>query len=120
MFNPLSVKDSNEPKDKLDPQKSSHLSSSFSDMEGSTSLAGGAFSVENNFEKKDDVSMNSAEIQRLYDLQDEFLLWHEKLNHISYSKMMNLAQHGFLPKKFLKLRSSLPPCGVCLFGQAKK
>jgi hypothetical protein len=120
MFNPSSVKDSNEPKDKLDPQKSSHLSSSFSDMEGSTSLAGGAFSVENNFEKKDDVSMNSAEIQRLYDLQDEFLLWHEKLNHISYSKMMNLAQHGFLPKKFLKLRSSLPPCGVCLFGQAKK
>jgi Integrase core domain. len=34
--------------------------------------------------------------------------------------MMNLSSHGFLPKKFLKLKSSLPLYGVCLCGKAKK
>ena len=58
--------------------------------------------------------------QRLHDLQDEFLQWHERLNHLPYTKLMNLAHHGFLPKKFLKLKCALPPCGVCLFGKAKK
>jgi len=58
--------------------------------------------------------------QRLFDLQDEFLTWHERLNHLPFARMMNLVSHGYLPHKFLKLRSHLPPCGTCLFGKARK
>jgi hypothetical protein len=59
-------------------------------------------------------------ISSISDLQDEFLLWHERLNHLPFSKMLNLSVHGFLPGKFQKLKQHLPPCGVCLFGKAKK
>ena len=102
-------------------KKNSRTVAFSSDMEGSTtSTQGTLLAAESSEQAHNDTSTDHIAIQRLYDLQDEFLLWHEKLNHIPFSKMMNLAQRGFLPKKFLKLKSSLPPCGVCLFGQAKK
>ena len=31
-----------------------------------------------------------------------------------------MAEHGFLPKRFLRLKKLLPLCGVCLFGNSKR
>ena len=50
-------------------------------------------------------------------LQEKFLRWHERCNHLPYSKMMLLSKRGILPKEFLKLENNFPPCGSCLFGR---
>ncbi len=42
----------------------------------------------------------------------------EHLWHLPFSIMFRLAKAGILPKRFLKLKSSPPPCVSCLFGQA--
>ena len=50
-------------------------------------------------------------------LQEKFLRWHERCNHLPYSKMLLLSKRGILPKEFLKLENNFPPCGSCLFGR---
>ena len=43
---------------------------------------------------------------------------HHKLFHLPYSVMLSMAKFGILPRRFLKLRNDLPPCVLCMFGQA--
>ena len=50
-------------------------------------------------------------------LQERFLRWHERCNHLSFANMLKLARKGLLPREFLKLEHDLPPCGACLFGK---
>ncbi len=50
-------------------------------------------------------------------LQEKFLRWHERCNHLPYSKMLLLSKRGILPKEFLQLKDNFPPCGSCLFGR---
>ena len=49
-------------------------------------------------------------------LEQEFLDLHHRLLHLPYSVMFRLAAAGFLPKRFLRLKSRPPPCASCLFG----
>ncbi len=53
-------------------------------------------------------------------MQEEWLTLHERLWHLPFAIMFRLAQAGVLPKRFLKLRNSPPPCTSCLFGQAHR
>jgi len=50
-------------------------------------------------------------------LQERFLRWHERCNHLSFANMLKLSRKGLLPSEFLKLEHDLPPCGACLFGK---
>ena len=52
----------------------------------------------------------------LSSLEQEFLDLHHRLFHLPYSVMFRLAEAGFLPKRFLRLKSRPPPCASCLFG----
>ena len=53
-------------------------------------------------------------------LQEEFLSLHERLWHLPFTVMFRLVKHGFLPKKFQKLKNQAPPCVSCLFGTAHR
>ena len=59
-------------------------------------------------------------LPQLTRLQERFLRWHERLNHLPYSLMLRLAQKGVLPKEFTKLKQDLPPCASCLFGKQRR
>ena len=51
--------------------------------------------------------------------QEEWLRWHERLNHLPHSKMRTLSKHGVLPKKLEKLHS--PPLYLsCTFSVAMR
>jgi len=89
----------------------------FKDDEGAKLLTSDSSCIKKVHFKDDE---DNASSHSLSILQDEFLQWHERLNHIPLSRMITLAEKGFLPKKFLQLRQSLPPCGVCLFGHARR
>ena len=60
------------------------------------------------------------QIMSLSLLQEKFLRWHERCNHLSFSSMIRLAKRGILPKEFIKLEKNLPPCGSCLFGRQSR
>ena len=64
--------------------------------------------------------ISSESLTKLSDLQERFLRWHERLNHIPMTSMIRLAERGFLPKEFIKLNRNIPPCGCCLFGKQHK
>ena len=55
-------------------------------------------------------------------LIQEFMDWHERLNHLSFLNMFRLSEHGYLPKKFLDLKrlSKRILCPSCIFGSAKR
>ncbi len=57
---------------------------------------------------------------RLSLLQQQFLRWHERCNHLPYAKMIRLSEQGILPKTFLKIKDDLPLCGSCLFGKQRR
>lgn len=46
------------------------------------------------------------------------LHWHYRLNHLPFSRVLQLAKKGQLPKKILKAR--IPRCHACLSGKATK
>ena len=52
-------------------------------------------------------------------IQEEWLQWHERTNHLPYSQMRKLAKAGVLPKKFTNLHSP-PLCPSCAFGASKR
>ena len=64
-----------------------------------------------------DVVKANKEPSSLSLLQEKFLRWHERCNHLPYAKMLLLSKQGILPKEFLKLENNFPPCGSCLFGR---
>lgn len=53
-------------------------------------------------------------------LQDEFMRWHFKLNHLPFPSMFQLCRSGYLPKKFLSLRSDQLICPSCILGKQRK
>ena len=57
---------------------------------------------------------------KLTALQQQFLTWHERLNHLYFSEMFQLVQFGILPKKFLAFQESQSRCSSCLFGKAHR
>ncbi len=58
--------------------------------------------------------------QTLSPLQQEFLARHHRLYHMPFHRMIQLAQEGHLPCRFLKLQNNTPICVSCKFGQAHK
>eukprot|EP00978_Attheya_sp_CCMP212_P006292 scaffold14257_cov69-Attheya_sp.AAC.1 len=61
-----------------------------------------------------------AKPKTLTPLAQEFLSWHDRLNHMPMKQMMRLAERGQLPQKFLQLEARHPFCASCSFGQASK
>ena len=53
-------------------------------------------------------------------LEQEWLLWHNKLNHLSRQGMIQLVYAGLLPKTFLQFRNSAPFCAYCAFGKTHR
>jgi len=51
--------------------------------------------------------------------QEEWLRWHERLNHIPYSQMKVLAKEKILPSTLNNIKA-LPLCPSCTFGGSKK
>ena len=47
--------------------------------------------------------------------ENELLLVHQRLGHLPYSKIKNLAAHNVLPRRLIKCRE--PRCAECLFGK---
>ncbi len=57
---------------------------------------------------------------KLLPLEEEWSSLNERLWHLPFAVMFCLCKAAFLPKKFIKLQNSQPPCISCLFGQAHR
>ena len=53
-------------------------------------------------------------------LVQEFMAWHERVGHLPFSFMFNLAERGIAPTRFLQLKGRKMICPSCLFGKAKR
>jgi len=53
-------------------------------------------------------------------LHTEFMAWHSRLGHLSFTKMFSMCEHGQLPRRFLNLRSQKLICPSCVFGQCRR
>jgi hypothetical protein len=53
-------------------------------------------------------------------LLNEFMAWHERLHHLSFSEMFKLCEHGYLPAKFKKLKHKKFLCPSCIFGKQRR
>ena len=53
-------------------------------------------------------------------LRSEFKYWHDRLGHPSDTTMFSLVEHGYLPKKFLKLKGSKFLCPACIFAKQRR
>ena len=53
-------------------------------------------------------------------LQQELMSWHHRLYHLAFRHIFQLANLGFLPKRFLECRNNPPICIACQFGQAHR
>ena len=67
----------------------------------------------------DDLSF-LANPRALEPVEEEWLRWHHRLNHLSRTGMIQLVHAGLLPKKFLRFRHSSPFCASCAFGKAHR
>jgi hypothetical protein len=63
---------------------------------------------------------NLAQPRILLPLQQELMDWHHCLYHLSFPKIFQLAEKGYLPKGLLKRKSSLPLCVACQFETAHR
>ena len=77
--------------------------------------------------RKIDSTLTPSQIQKMIlpegsnAIRDEFLAWHYRLDHLSFTDMFILAENNYLPKKFLKLRDSQKfKCSSCIFAQMKR
>ena len=50
--------------------------------------------------------------------EDELMIWHIRLGHMSFQKLQKMAAEGNLPKRLCK--SQVPKCIACLYGKATK
>ena len=48
----------------------------------------------------------------------ELLMAHHRFQHISFSKLQEMARQGILPKKLAHCK--IPSCSACLYGKATK
>ena len=53
-------------------------------------------------------------------LRDEFMQHHFNFNHLPFPHMFQLCRNGYLPKKFLKLKTSDLICPSCILGKQKR
>jgi hypothetical protein len=68
----------------------------------------------------EDDAQRIAKPKALTPLAQEFLSWHDRLDHLPMKQMITLAKTDKLPRKFLQLQGSLPFCASCSFGNASK
>ncbi len=73
----------------------------------------------NKYPSDEDLSF-LANSRPLESIEKEWLQWHNRLNHLSRSGMIQLVHAGVLPKKFLRFRNSAPFCASCAFGKAHR
>ena len=45
----------------------------------------------------------------------ELLLWHFRLGHVPFSRLLNMAKEGLLPKRLSNCR--VPKCSSCIYGK---
>ena len=50
--------------------------------------------------------------------QQEFMMWHQRLNHLSYRRMQLMVQEGVLPSRLGNVRP--PKCAACMIGRATR
>ena len=53
-------------------------------------------------------------------LRDEFMQHHLNFNHLPFPYMFQLCRNGYLPKRFLKLKTSDLICPSCILGKQKR
>ena len=53
-------------------------------------------------------------------LQQELMHYHEKLSHLPFHRLMQLADKNIIPRCLNKLRNNAPLCISCQFGQVHK
>lgn len=53
-------------------------------------------------------------------LVKEFYAWHFRLGHIPFTSMFRMAEQGYLPRRFLKLKKEKLLCSSCIFGRCKR
>ena len=58
--------------------------------------------------------------QGLSSLEAEYLEAHGKLTHTPNAEMFQLCEHGYLPAKFLKLKTKAPPYMSYIFGKLQR
>jgi len=46
--------------------------------------------------------------------------WHHSLYHLSFPKIFQLAEKGYLPSRLLDCKGKLPLCIACQFGAAHR
>ena len=51
-------------------------------------------------------------------LMGQFLLLHQRMGHISFNRLREMAKQGTIPKKFAKAPD--PACTCCLYGKMTK
>ena len=58
--------------------------------------------------------------ESLTPLQQLWIWWHEKMDHLPRADMNELVDQGLLPSKFKKLKDWVFICASCLFGKQPK
>ena len=53
-------------------------------------------------------------------LSQEFLIWHNRLQHLPMTTMLALSKLGILPRRFQHTKSNQPICASCLFVTAHR
>ena len=53
-------------------------------------------------------------------LSQEFLSWHNRLQHLPMTTMLALSKLGILPQRFQHIKGDQPICASCLFGTAHR
>ena len=71
-----------------------------------------------NFEEHDTTISDHNDLDNMSAKQLEMLRFHERLNHLSPTKMKHMAKKGLLPAHFVT--TEMPVCASCLFGKATK
>ena len=68
----------------------------------------------------DEVITNLVIPKALSNLDEEFLVDHNKLQHTLKKKIFSLCYHGHLPRKFLNLEKKTPPFVSCIIGRLQR
>ena len=56
----------------------------------------------------------------LSNLEEEYLEYHDKLQHTPHADIFNLCRYGHLPRKCLKLEKKHPPYASCIIGNLQR
>ena len=116
-------KDTNEPKDgpNAEPDEETIVSEGADDLPVHTSLPQQPRPITFNAisdAPTDEEHQASTTIEDTLSPQQEYLLWHHRLNHLSYNHMNKMIKAGLLPARLAAVRP--PNCPACLLGRATR